>query len=432
MIDGLVTMSMRELGRINLIRKVAEQGLKQSVVMRELGLSKRQVIRLVKAFRAGGEKALVSKRRGKIGNRSRGPEYKAEVKKIVEQHYADFGPTFAAEKLEQLNTLKINKETLRQWMIEWGLWKSKPKRIERHQQSRDRRSSFGELVQIDGSPHDWFEGRREDCCLLVLIDDATSRLVGLRFEEQETTEGYFKLCRSYIEIYGRPLAFYSDKFGVFRVNTPGLENTQTQFGRAVADLGIELIFAHSPEAKGRVERANKTLQDRLIKEMRLRGISTIEEANAYLPEFIADHNQRFAVEPRNSIDAHKKDLPVVDILDLIFSFQEERVISKQLEISYNNRTLQIDHVGHGYRLRHKKVKVCEDMQGVLRIFYAGTILTFKEHAKQQRPHVKPLDRKGLHQKLNQLQLHRKKHIPKLDHPWRGYFKGGVEKMGEAL
>jgi transposase len=422
---------MRELGRINLIRKIAEQGLKQSVAMRELGLSKRQVIRLVKAFRAGGEKALISKRRGKVGNRARSAEYKAEVKKIVEQHYADFGPTFAAEKLEQLNAFKINKETLRQWMIEWGLWKSRPKRIDQHQQSRDRRSSFGELIQIDGSKHDWCEGRREKCCLLVFIDDATSRLVGLRFEEQETSEGYFKLCRSYIEYYGRPLAFYSDKFGVFRVNLPGQEETQTQFGRAMADLGIELIFAHSPEAKGRVERA-KTLQDRLIKEMRLRGISTIEEANSYLPEFIANHNQRFAVEPINSIDVHQKDLPETNILDLIFSFQEERVISKQLEISYNNRILQIDHVGHGYRLRHKKVKVCENVQGVIRILYEGTTLSFKEYAKQQRSNVTPVDRKGLHQKLDQLQLQRKKHIPKLDHPWRRYFRDGTQKVGEAL
>ena len=423
---------MKELGRINLIRKVVEQGLKQNVAIRELGLSKRQIIRLVKAFKTGGEQALISRKRGKKGNRAYTSEEKSEIKKIVEKRYSDFGPTFAAQKLEQLDAIKINKETLRQWMIEWGLWKNKPKRIERHQQSRDRRSSFGELVQIDGSHHDWFEGRREACCLLVFIDDATSRLVGLRFEEQETAEGYFKLCRSYIEFHGRPLALYSDKFCVFRVNIPGQEYTKTQFGRAMADLGIELIFAHSPEAKGRVERSNQTLQDRLIKEMRLRGICTIEEANAYLPEFIADYNQRFSVEPRNSIDAHQKELPGAEILDLIFSFQEERVISKQLEVSYNNRVLQINQVGHGYRLRHKKVKVCEDMQGHIRILYQETTLSFKEHIKQERPENKPVDRKGLHQQLNQLQLRRKKYIPKLDHPWRGYFKSEVKKAGEAL
>jgi len=164
----------------------------------------------------------------------------------VELQYADFGPTLAAEKLLELNEITISKETLRHWMSEWDLWKIKPIKIIKLHQTRERRPCFGELIQIDGSHHDWFEGRREKCCLLVFIDDATSQLVGLRFEEQETTVGYFTLCRSTLETHGRPLAYYSDKFSVFRVNQPEAENCETQFKRALGELDIELICAHSP------------------------------------------------------------------------------------------------------------------------------------------------------------------------------------------
>ena len=248
-------MSQNELERITLIRKVSEKKVKQKVAAKALGLSKRQIIRLVTNFRLEGDKGLISKRRGKSGNHVHCVEFKLKVKEVVEQCYSDFGPSFAAEKLLSLNELTVNKETLRQWMSEWGLWKSKPRKVLKLQQSRTRRSSFGELIQIDGSHHDWFEGLRASCCLLVFIDDATSRIVGLRFEEEETSAGYFTLCRLYLETYGRPLAFYSDKFSVFRVNQPGQEEAQTQFGRAMSDLDIELICAHSPQAKGRVERA---------------------------------------------------------------------------------------------------------------------------------------------------------------------------------
>lgn len=173
--------------------------LKQREASVRLNLSKRQMIRLLKAFRQDGDQALLSKRRGKSSNRCHNEGFKFKVKVLVEKHYADFGPSFASEQLSKRHTLKINKETLRQWMDEWGFWTIKPKKVLQVRQSRERRPSFGELIQIDGSPHDWFEGHREKCCLLVFIDDATSRLVGLRFEEAETTEGYFRLCRSYLK-----------------------------------------------------------------------------------------------------------------------------------------------------------------------------------------------------------------------------------------
>ena len=412
-------MSKQELKRIQVIRQVIDKKHSQQAAAEDLGLSARQVIRLVKAVLKDGDSALLSKRRGKVSNHAHTAEFKLRVKDIVQHHYADFGPTFAAEKLFDLNKIKINKETLRQWMDEWGLWKVKPRKVLKLQQSRTRRSRFGELIQIDGSHHDWFEGRRETCCLLVFIDDATSRIVGLRFEEEETTLGYFALCRSTIETHGRPVAYYSDKFSVFRVNQKDQEDKETQFGRALNELDIALICAHSPQAKGRVERANGTLQDRLVKELRLRNISAIAEANAYLAEFICDHNQRFAIAPKNDLDAHRLVIPDDETLNVIFSIQEERTLSKQLECSYEKRQFQIQVEGNGYRLQHKKVIISTDMQGQITILLNGKSLAFNEFDKTQRaPEI--IDAKALEKKINALCERVKRAPPSADHPWRQY------------
>lgn len=419
-------MSKQELKRIQVIRQVIDKKCTQQAATKDLGLSKRQVIRLVKAFIKDGDGALLSKQRGKVSNRAHTPEFKLRIKDLVQHNYADFGPTFAAEKLLGLNKITINKETLRQWMDEWGLWKAKPRKVLKLQQGRVRRSSFGELVQIDGSHHAWFEGRRDKCCLLVFIDDATSRIIGLRFEEEETTAGYFTLCRSTLEAYGRPLAYYSDKFGVFRVNQKDQEDKETQFGRALRELDIELICAHSPQAKGRVERANGTLQDRLVKELRLRNISTIAEANAYLPEFIIDHNQRFAVSPKNDLDAHRSEIPSADILNLIFSIQHERRLSKQLECSYEKRLFQIQGEGKGYRLQHKKIIVSTDMQGKINIICDGRILAFKEFDKAQlAPEI--IDAKGLDKKVDAIKVRAKQAPPSKNHPWKSSYAVTADK-----
>lgn len=215
---------------------------------------------------------------------------------IVREHYYDFGPTLAAEKLLERQGISINKETLRQWMIEAGLREGKICKPTRVHQQRTRRTCFGKLVQIDGSYHDWFEGRAERCCLIVYIDDAISKLLVLRFEPNESALSYFNTTRDYIMQYGRPLAFYSDQHGIFSMNIKEayLDTGETQFARAMRELDIKITCANSPEAKGRVERANGILQDRLVKELRLRGISDIDSANAYLPQFVIDYNNRFA------------------------------------------------------------------------------------------------------------------------------------------
>jgi hypothetical protein len=217
---------------------------------------------------------------------------------IIRERYADFGPTLAAEKLAAHHGCSLSRETLRGWMIADGLWTDRRHRLPSPHQPRRRRECLGELVQIDGSEHAWFEGRGPMCTLLAFIDDATSRLMVLRFVPSESTFDYFRATRAYLEAHGKPVAFYSDKHNIFRVNNGEGGDRVTQFGRALSELSIDIICANSPQAKGRVERAFGTLQDRLVKELRLAGISTIDVANAWLPGFIAEHNARFGRAPR--------------------------------------------------------------------------------------------------------------------------------------
>ena len=351
-------MSAQELERLKTIQRLLDKKITQAIAAEHLGLTVRQIKRLVRRYKQHGPPGLVSRQRGQSSNRKYTDEKKAVIKQLVETHYHDFGPKFAAEKLKELHGISVSKETLRQLMIDWGFWKSKRKKLAQPHPLRERRPCFGELVQIDGSPHDWFEGRGPKCCLMVAIDDATSRLCGLHFEPSETTASYFKLMRKYIDIHGLPLATYNDQHSIFRINLPSAkEDSETQFGRAMRQLGVEVICANTPEAKGRVERANQTLQDRLIKEMRLRGICDIESANAYLPTYIEEHNARFAVEPLSLEDVHRKELPEPEILNLIFSYHNERKLTKNLELSYHNIIYQIKTDTKGYRLRHAVVTV---------------------------------------------------------------------------
>jgi len=413
--SGLLTMSEQEIERTTIIKQVAEKQLKQSSGAKLLRLSTRQIKRLVKAYRRYGAAGLISKHRGRVSNRFRGNTFKEEIKNLVSEHYHDFGPTFAAEKLLEIHGLKISKERLRHWMIEWSLWHPKKIRMMIHQ-TRERRACFGELIQIDGSHHNWFEGRRPKCCLLVFIDDATSKLVGLRFENSETTAGYFKLFREYIECYGKPLSVYSDKDSIFRINREGCDDKETQFKRAMRELDIESICANSPQAKGRVERANNTLQKRLVRELRLRKINDIESANKYLPKFIDDYNRRFAKSDRDSVDMHRSYLPFKEILDLIFSFKEERKISKNLEVCYGIYLYQIKTANAGRRLQHKKITVCEGLNGEVTLLYEGRKLEYTVIKKEKRAaEIIPL--KQVDERLDGRGYH-SRHIPTKSHPWR--------------
>jgi len=421
----LLIMSEKELTRLEVIQRVKARTLKQNEAATRLGLSNRQIIRLVKRYKQEGAAGLVSKRRGKPGNRGYSETFKEKVMQVVRKNYYDFGPTFAKEKLDELHCLSINKETLRQWMIAENLWKEKRhKKAEIHQQ-RERRSRLGELVQIDGSPHDWFEGRGSKCCLLVFIDDATSRVMELLFVPTETTQGYMDGLRNYIKHHGLPVALYSDKHGIFRINIAEAKSGagETQLSRALNELGIELIHANSPQAKGRVERSNLTHQDRLVKELRLRGISDIDTANAYLPEYMKAHNKKFAVPAASDEDSHRLSLPSEATLNLIFSHQEERVLSKNLELSYKNIIYQITlkKQAKGYAMRGAKVKVFENKAKEVTLIYKNKILTYKTMDKKNQ-NKEAVSAKEINQKVDR---RAQGHKPTAEHPWRRYDK--IEK-----
>jgi hypothetical protein len=278
---------------------------------------------------------------------------------------------------------------------------------------RERRACYGELVQIDGSEHAWFEERGPKCTLLVYMDDATGQLMELWFVPDETFFAYCEASRHYFERHGKPVAFYSDKHGIFRVNQPrplGLSSGQTQFGRAMQQLDIQIICANTPQAKGRIERANQTLQDRLVKELRLRGISDIAAGNAYLPEFRADFNRRFAVLPRSTHDAHRP-LLKTDNLDIILTHQETRTLSKNLTVQANQVIYQIQSDRPDYALRNAQVTVCENAQGEVTILYHNKPLTYSIFHKPTRQ-AQIVDTKTLDRQISP------PHPPAPDHPWR--------------
>ncbi len=316
---------MAEADRALVAQAVVDGRLKQREAAERLGLSVRQVKRLAKRLRERGEAGVASGRRGKRPDNALAAEVRQAAMSLVRARHPDFGPTFAAEKLSEEHGLSLSRETLRKWMAEDGLWRPKRRREARVHWSRPRRARVGELVQVDGSPRDWFEGRGPRCALIVFIDDATSRLLALRFFRSETTEACMETLRDHLAAHGRPVALYSDRHSVFRVNRKDGEDAPTQFTRALKTLDIEPIHASTPQAKGRVERANLTLQDRLVKEMRLRGIDGMEAANSYLPEFMADFNRRFAAPPRDAADAHRPVLHGAEELDLILREQAEAV-----------------------------------------------------------------------------------------------------------
>ena len=382
--EGLITMSRKELARLEMMRSLKEKAVSQVEVAKQLGITARQVRRLKRAYTTYGEEGLVSKKRGALSNRRLPEKLRITAMKLVSTHYADYGPTLAQEKLEEKHGLKLSVETLRQLMMEANIWTPKKAKKPVIHPMRPRRSQYGDLIQIDGSPHYWFEDRGPSCTLLVYIDDATSCIVQLFFSPGETTEAYLQATIPYIKRCGKPLAFYSDKYGVFRVNHKEALSGDglTQFGRALKSLEIKLICANTPQAKGRVEKANQTLQDRLVKEMRERNISTIEEANAYAPEFMKKYNKKFAKAPRDAQDAHKALRPDENIEEIL-CYQATRCLSKNLSFQYKNRLYQIDSERASYALRKATVTVLEDLVGHVRVIYKGKELKYKIYGEEE-------------------------------------------------
>lgn len=372
----LVTMSDKELSRVNVIQAVCEKRLRRRDAAGQLGLTERQVQRLVNRYRESGTAGLAHGHRGKPGNHCLPESFKLHVLALVRQYYPDFGPTLAAEKLRERHSIVVSVETLRKWMTADGLWVPYVRRKPRVYQPRNRRDCLGELIQIDCSPHDWFEGRAPKCCLLVFIDDATGQLMHLRFGETESAFDYMLATREYIDKHGKPLVFYSDKHGIFRVNHPnGALTGTTQFGRVLHDIGVDLICANSPQAKGRVERTNQTLQDRLIKEMRLEGISSIEDANAWVETFISDFNRRFARSPRNPKNRHRPVTESTGDLDDMFAWQETRKLTKSLTFRYDKMIYLVDPTEENSRIAGENIMVYDYPDGTLAFKYGYRALS---------------------------------------------------------
>lgn len=374
---GNIIMSQNEVDQIEVFAKLIKKTITQNQAGQLLNLSVRQVKRKVRDYKKYGASSLVHKGRGKPSNNMIDQQAVDDVIKIVKDKYWDFGPTLAHEKLTENQECDFGVSKLRAEMIAVGLWQPKIRRRLKVHELRERRACFGELAQLDSSPHDWFEGRAPYCNLNATIDDATNTPM-LEFSETENTQSYFSLLEQYFVQYGLPRAIYADRHSIFQVNTPTKLDSKkptstseneglTQFGRAMDELGIALIPANSPQAKGRVERLNSTLQNRLVKELRLRNICSIEEANQYLPEFAKKFGARFGVPPRSTINMHRQ-LPAGIDLTKILCTKVKRYLSKSLTFQYKATIYQIKTKRSAYTLRKTLVTICERFDGVVTIW----------------------------------------------------------------
>jgi hypothetical protein len=373
-----VSMSKQEFVRLEVLLGVQSGRLRVADACALIGLRRRQVFRLLRGVKQNGAAGLLSRHRGKPSNRRLPAEVRTLALSLVRDRYPDFGPTMAAEKLATQHGCSISRETLRGWMIADGLWIDRRHRLPSPHQPRRRRDCLGELVQMDGSEHAWFETRGEMCTLLAFVDDATSRLMVLRFVASESAFDYFRATCDYLQRHGKPIAFYSDKHSIFRVNSKDAIGGEgvTQFGRALSELNIDIICANSPQAKGRVERAFGTLQDRLVKELRLAGISTVAAANAWLPGFITDYNSRFARDPVNAKDLHRP-LSAGEDLDEILAWREERTVTHNLTLHYDRMMLILDPTPLARGLVRKKVVVVNYTDGRFAVQFNGMPLSFR-------------------------------------------------------
>ena len=327
--------------RIEVFDLLAVNQITPKIASQQLKITVRQIRRIAKRYEIEGAAGLYSKKIGQISNNKLPDAIKNHFTQIVREKYLDFGPTFAHEKLTELHDAQFSIETLRKWMIESRIWTPHLKPQERNHPLRERRSCMGELIQIDGSKHLWFEARGGYSVLLVAIDDATSTILSARFVPVENAENYLRMFKDYFKEHGLPASLYSDKHGIFRVNAKGCQDNETQFKRIVDALGIKLIHAHSPQAKGRVERVFQTLQDRLVKELRLAGIDTIEDANKFLIDYLPKHNDKFGVPPASGIDKH---IPLTlsdKELDKALAFKHKRQVRSDYSISYNSEKFDL-------------------------------------------------------------------------------------------
>ena len=408
----IIAMSQEELKRLHVIHKVVDKKLKQVDAADILGLVDRQIRRIVKRVCREGDKGVIHKSRGQPSNRALPKPLKDKVIKLYRQKYQDFGPKFANEKLFEIDKIKIGNQTLRNWLIEDGAWQITHKH-RKHCQWRERKHHFGEMVQVDGSHHRWFEERGPECVLMGYIDDATN----ISFAKFYTHEGTFPAMDSfkrYIKKYGIPLSIYLDKHSTYKSTAKlsiedelNSREPLSHFERALKELGVEVMHAHSPQAKGRIERLFKTLQDRLIRDMRLRKIKTISQANEFLGWYLSAHNKRFAIKPIEKVNFHRA-LPQNVDLDKILCVKTDRALRNDFTIAHFKKLYQVLD-----RVNVKRVTVEERINGEMLITHKGKTLKYKPITQRTMP-VKEKSKKPYVFKL------RKAPIPSKDHPWRKY------------
>jgi hypothetical protein len=419
----LITMSVGEIERLEVVSQLVERLIKEKDAAVKISLSTRQVRRLKAAFKKEGRLGLIHKSRGRPSNNRMPDKDKEKIKKIIIGKYHDFGPTLAWEKLDEIHGFNCSDETIRQIMIESDIWKPK-KRKAHHREWRERKECLGEMIQFDGSDHDWFEGRNKGMkryTLLAHIDDATGRLMGAVFARNESLMEVFKATKKYLLTHGKPVSLYIDRHSIYKKNQRSMLDraSLTQFERAMEELTTGVIHARTPQAKGRVERLFGTLQDRLVKEIRLRGINDIESANQFLEDFfITDFNRRFAKEPKRRVNLHRQVNLQKENIDQILSRQEKRFVNNDFTLQYKNRIFQLEKSQLTLVLRRDKVMIEERMNGEIKIRLRNKYLNFHQIYTKPRQELF----------ITALAKEPKKPwIPPQNHPWRRPFRFTKER-----
>ena len=421
--QDIITMTAKEAERHEIINNLIAKKINGTNAAKQLNLSIRQTKRLKAKVRKHGIKGIIHKLRGKESNNKIEKDLLRDVKKIIQQNYPDFGPTLAAEKLMEIHKINLGVTTVRSLMIREEFFKPKKrKQNQEHRSWRERKECYGEMEQFDGCYHDWFEGRGEECCLLAAIDDAKGEVTKLKFGKSESVIEVFDLWKGYLESKNKPVAIYLDKFSTYKVNHKNATDNHellTQFQRACQDLNINLITAHSPQAKGRVERLFETLQDRLVKELRLRNISDIETANKFLEEeYVADFNKRFSVVPAKDTNLHR---PLTEHdknnLEKIFSIQSKRQVKNDFTIQFKNVWYQLDEIQPTTVYKKDSVLIEERLDGSIHLSKKEKYLNFKK--LPTRPEKVKI-------KLAAITPGKSNWIPPENHPWRKQIRADIQ------
>lgn len=415
--EGYITLNEKEVQRLKILHKVMEGEVSQVSASEVLGIGDRQIRNLLEKLRKEGDRGIIHRNREKRSPRKMSSEREDFIAEIVGRRYADFGPTLAAEKLEECEKIKVSKEKLRQIMLAKGLWK-RQRRKGKIYRWRERKAHLGQMVQMDGSHHDWLEGRGPWMVLMGYVDDATSRFFG-RFYEYEGVFPAMDSLERYIRLYGSPVSLYLDKHSTYKTTREADvdellrgEEAQTQFERAAKELGIRIIHADSPQAKGRIERTFYTHQDRLVKELRLAGVCTIEEANTFLETYLPLHNKRFTRKALKEGDLHRRQPMGIKFKDIL-CIKAKRKIGNDSTVRWRGRRFLVDNLSLG--MRKQKVDVREHFDGQITIKFHRRYLDFHEIFESQREKVTKSKKRFF-----KAQKKKGKYIPPPDHPWKRY------------